>query len=1498
MRQRSENLHFSSGGGLLKRTSKRVVAFAASVAMVASMVPVVPMATAMADPSGAGIEGDGSGSGDTSTETEDTVMQNGATLITSETHAINEDGAYYIAADTTIGPDETTGNGIKIAENLNVMIYIPAGMTLTVTGANGTSKTNQDDKDNENTVGKAAIYLPESSKLTVSGQGTLKAQGGNAANGVNALSGGNAWQQDDHEYFIGGNGADGGHGGGGAGAGIGTDGGAGGEGGIGGAGAVASGTGDDADQAGVNGTDGQAGKQAKEAGTVVFAGNLTVDVQGGSAGTGGKGGQGGKYAEESTGWGTRVYSTAGGAGGGGGAGGEFAYGIGSGGAGGSGGGGGGGGGHYYDGTGGAAFTHYYWCGSEGGAAGSGITCGASDTSGTAGEKSQVSENAYKIGDELDMRCTSKPGASAAAATSVSASTIYTYCSSYADSTFAPTYAKDNNQGKDLNPAVITSASVLKSAGYYTVDVTASANGGVFDPDNESTFKDITVVPGAEPLKAVYSELTGNLPTRTGYNLTGFAFRNLNETAGEEFLAYIDKNWSWTGTDVLANPLYTGKYVSGAMAMDDSTLTSVLWTGFAGLNVVAEWQGIEYSITYNRNATWLTKHSAVAPKWHSTASDAGIELDTDDYTETGFRYTDSSKDEDKDQLAISGSMNSSDGYSWPTKPSQAYYLESSDSYRHLGWTTAVDNDGNAIGDFYPCGSKVNGLSADGSTVTLYAVWGDKDDIYSPTFTATDTTVPYDYSSDSAKVTIAANPYWGKNSEGNWGSYFVNVLYGETPTYGLSTKWQQYVDGEWKDVDTGSDSGYVSKLDDSSFTDKTKFDPTSEAYKNGDYCNCKLVSTLSVPTGLVAGANNEYRVIYTISTKDQDETTQQPKKTFTYTSGSVRFKVIKADIKGLTVSDTSGNDLTNVSGYSVDYDGKTHGIQIAGMEKYRNVLGANLVYYSTTDPEKVTSKAPSEPGEYYAVATFHCSDTNNYNVPANLVKTITIKKLVVDIPESLDDLNVIIDPQTGEAQKQSAFDEEYTSNALYTAEGYEATDAGSYKATFTLKDTNHYVWSNGSKAAIEVRYYIDSLVVFIGQEKVTVENNEYSLVWEGTNSKADGTVKHATLKSDLFGTDGKAAAIPDWALNWKDGRPYKENSAFFVYLCGDIKTTDLSKIKMLVGYDKQGNEISYLQIIAWMDGTESGKTAEIEGVTVVAKSFDDVAEFGVKDTSVTKVAMFISTGLKNVYVYGAPTTDFTISKADPAPSPSPAPVPDPEVIEIDVPSAYAGLVANGTEQAGIDEGTGYVLSGDYKATKAGTYTATVTPADGYVWSDGTSDAKKIEWTLAKASKQLVYNGKEQTGVAADAGYELDGKYAATDAGTYKAYITLKDGYKWADDTKTSVIAVKWSIAKANNPVKVKTKAKTVKYSKVKTKKATVKPVTVKGLAEGTQASFKKVKKNSDAKAYKALTVNKTTGKVTVKKGTKKGTYKLRYKVSVAGTANYNSFAKTVTVKVKVK
>lgn len=150
--------------------------------------------------------------------------------------------------------------------------------------------------------------------------------------------------------------------------------------------------------------------------------------------------------------------------------------------------------------------------------------------------------------------------------------------------------------------------------------------------------------------------------------------------------------------------------------------------------------------------------------------------------------------------------------------------------------------------------------------------------------------------------------------------------------------------------------------------------------------------------------------------------------------------------------------------------------------------------------------------------------------------------------------------------------------------------------------------------------------------------------------------------------------------------------------------------------------------------------------------------------------------------------------------PEPEPEPTPTPVDIPKAYTGLVYTGSSQTGVPSGTGYTLSGTYKATNAAdAYTATAALNEGYVWSDGTSDAKTITWSIAKAKvdaptarTDLVYTGSALTGVAETQGYTV-AEGSATKAGSYTATVTLGANYMWSDGT-TAQKTIKWTIGAA--------------------------------------------------------------------------------------------------------
>ncbi len=115
----------------------------------------------------------------------------------------------------------------------------------------------------------------------------------------------------------------------------------------------------------------------------------------------------------------------------------------------------------------------------------------------------------------------------------------------------------------------------------------------------------------------------------------------------------------------------------------------------------------------------------------------------------------------------------------------------------------------------------------------------------------------------------------------------------------------------------------------------------------------------------------------------------------------------------------------------------------------------------------------------------------------------------------------------------------------------------------------------------------------------------------------------------------------------------------------------------------------------------------------------------------------------------------------------------------------------------------LGGVTTGTNAGSYNATFTPKDDYMWSDGTTAAKTVIWSIGKAtvtvpttSSSFTYDGNQKSPVWSgydSAKMDLNGTSSATNAGSYTAIFTPTSNYKWSDGT-TVAKNVTWSIAKA--------------------------------------------------------------------------------------------------------
>lgn len=118
----------------------------------------------------------------------------------------------------------------------------------------------------------------------------------------------------------------------------------------------------------------------------------------------------------------------------------------------------------------------------------------------------------------------------------------------------------------------------------------------------------------------------------------------------------------------------------------------------------------------------------------------------------------------------------------------------------------------------------------------------------------------------------------------------------------------------------------------------------------------------------------------------------------------------------------------------------------------------------------------------------------------------------------------------------------------------------------------------------------------------------------------------------------------------------------------------------------------------------------------------------------------------------TDSVTLTVTDDGTTPNPGPA------SIPVPTANAGLRWTGAEQTGVNEGTGYTLTG-HKGTNAGNYTATATLEPNYQWTDGTDTPKTISWSIAKAAGPAAPNSL--AGAAPSAAGRADGEITGTTA-----------------------------------------------------------------------------------------------------------------------------------------
>ena len=142
---------------------------------------------------------------------------------------------------------------------------------------------------------------------------------------------------------------------------------------------------------------------------------------------------------------------------------------------------------------------------------------------------------------------------------------------------------------------------------------------------------------------------------------------------------------------------------------------------------------------------------------------------------------------------------------------------------------------------------------------------------------------------------------------------------------------------------------------------------------------------------------------------------------------------------------------------------------------------------------------------------------------------------------------------------------------------------------------------------------------------------------------------------------------------------------------------------------------------------------------------------------------------------------------------------------IPSVKNPLVYTGAAQVPewLNFNAAQLTKTETAKTDAGDYGSSFAPTANYQWPDGTTAAKTVPWSIARAtltvptqSGTLTYNGQAQSPTLS--GYDatkmtLGGDTSGTNAKGYSVTVTPKANYQWPDGS-SSAKSVSWSIVKA--------------------------------------------------------------------------------------------------------
>ena len=241
-----------------------------------------------------------------------------------------------------------------------------------------------------------------------------------------------------------------------------------------------------------------------------------------------------------------------------------------------------------------------------------------------------------------------------------------------------------------------------------------------------------------------------------------------------------------------------------------------------------------------------------------------------------------------------------------------------------------------------------------------------------------------------------------------------------------------------------------------------------------------------------------------------------------------------------------------------------------------------------------------------------------------------------------------------------------------------------------------------------------------------------------------------------------------------------------------------------------------------------------------------------------------------------------------------------------AAVADKTYNGESQTGV---TGNYVSwgGTTAGIDAGNYTATATPDENHAWSDGTTAAKNITWTMSAKEVAVTwetitftYNGAAQ-GPTATAESGVTGetinitRTTGTNAGSYTSTASISSvagGRAKAENYKLTGAAKAFTINKANLTLTFSENSGSVSYQNG----TGLFTVTPSGYVDSETGTLSVTSENTDyitVTSENAATAKNNTAVTVDYKANQYTSSKINIIVSIAATTNYNGVSKNYEI-----